>query len=155
MIWLKDRRRKNIVLLKSTWYPGKGNNYNTLTPPLFECGIRPWRIVLRINTWYISLPEANTYIGKWAGTWAKFYVKVYPWFNVNLRKIHDRRQKKAWAWCLVRKYIRFLILFIPRSSDCKIFYRGFSEISIQVSAAFLMAALHKKSAHAHNVIFGF
>ena len=42
-------------------------------------------------------------------------------------KFHDRGQKKI-EWRRVRKNINFLILFIPRSSDCEKPFRGFSEI---------------------------
>ena len=33
--------------------------------------------------------------------------------------------KRKLAWCRVRKNIRFLILFIPRSSDCKNLFTNF------------------------------
>ena len=38
--------------------------------------------------------------------------------------------KRKLEWRRVRKYIRFLILFIPRSSNCKKPFRGFAEILI-------------------------
>ena len=36
--------------------------------------------------------------------------------------------KRKLEWHRVRKYIRFLMLLIPRASNCKKPYRGFSEI---------------------------
>ena len=36
--------------------------------------------------------------------------------------------KRKLEWCRFRKYIRFLILFIPRSSNCKKPFHGFLEI---------------------------
>ena len=91
-----------------------------------------------------------------------------------------KESKRKLEWCRVRKNIRFLILFIPRSSDCKKkLFLGFSEILIhKISHEFtsfsifyltkkstkkylkfqqhsLLTALHKKSAYAHNEFFGF
>ena len=84
--------------------------------------------------------------------------------------------KRKLEWRRVRKYIRFLILFIPRASNCKNPFRGFSEILLhnisyeftsfsifwpkqKIRKFFLMIPYWlrsiKKSAHAHNVFFGF
>ena len=38
--------------------------------------------------------------------------------------------KRKLEWCKVRKYFRFFVLFIPRSSNCKKPFRGFLEILI-------------------------
>ena len=87
----------------------------------------------------------------------------------------DRWQKKAWVTYRVRKHIRFLILFIPRSSNFKIFGNFNTQNLLWIYIIFhilsnqkirqkkykfqrhsILPALHKKiSAHTHNVFFLF
>ena len=50
--------------------------------------------------------------------------------------------RRAKEKCRIRKYIRFLILFIPRSCECKRPFRGFSEILIQKISIWIYIIFH-------------
>ena len=64
--------------------------------------------------------------------------------------------KRKLEWRRVRKYIRFLILFIPRSSNCKKPFRGFSEILIhKISYEFTSLSIFYQIKNSEKYIISF
>ena len=68
-------------------------------------------------------------VGIWLVTLYIIYMYIRVSQNTPFSVKHSMTgRKRMHEWRRVRKYIRFWILFIPRASNCKKPFRGFSDI---------------------------